>query len=380
MSVIINADFVGGAPTPVQPSQGRLMEIGGGEPHLNILSPRPAEPTSKASNGGMDAFQNARNQPPPPPPAEEQAQALDATNVAAEARKSIATQGGDEKAGNRGVAKPKSLGNETAINGLRGGAAYTERSGYRFGERETPANDLILGLSDNVPRDQLSHPDAATAVTNDPLARWIATGDSILAYLQPKKVFSVVSMGDKRRSKAISMVTHAQIALCDPGLYDVHSNSYVGIDENGGYMKEKCIPFHLLAVTCMLKGKKTGGTMLGKIEEVWEEIKAIATTDNGDFQLSNAFLETPLVNHAKKAYIKYHSIVFVSDTPHICAKRGGILLNWIMELKDDVRTNKERIEKERWGTILAEATNTATMAQAEPHSGGDEEPEVSFQK
>jgi hypothetical protein len=208
-------------------------------------------------------------------------------------------------------------------------------------------------------------------------AKWTAVVKAVCDYFKPKRIFRVIS-SEGRALKAKAMMAHAMDEFRAVCLFDLTTNTIITEpDEEHGFMKPNCLPFHVLKLACLLQGETLSIRIFEEIVELWEQIKAEANKDLDDHELATTVLVKPLHAHASGAYIKYHALLFLNSKKCLCPLRGQYIRDWVTSLKMEVKIFKIKYLKEienEMNQALARlvANTTAEELAVNPSDEGDE--------
>ena len=115
-----------------------------------------------------------------------------------------------------------------------------------------------------------------------------------------------------------------------------------------GFTSPNLVPFHIVAVVCLVKGRNPSYKRLDAVIETIEKTKLHALeVSNGYTEVANEVLEKVYTNHAKMAHTIYCTLVQVSDVDGLCKERASIIMDWVERLKQKVSTTYEILMKER---------------------------------
>lgn len=171
-------------------------------------------------------------------------------------------------------------------------------------------------------------------------------------YLKKNGVYSVVHLGYKQFSFK-AQINRLRSELVRPVLLDLDSNKLKDLDETKyGYMEPNCIPWHIMAVLCLIRGTAVGTEAFSRTYQRWEDAKSIAmsiTDAQDDEEVKkevSEILKKAVARHSSTAFNKYHNLVFLNNQSGLCYFRGMIIKDWMGVLKYYVEeeTNKYAAE------------------------------------
>lgn len=198
----------------------------------------------------------------------------------------------------------------------------------------------------------------------DKKKKWTAVIEAVCAHFKPKKIFRVIA-SEGKALQAKAMMVRAMDELRAVCLFDLTTNTIIAqLDKEEGFMKPGCLPFHMLALACLLQGETLSIKIFEEIVELWEQIKAEANKDLDDHALATTVLVKPLNAHAGGAYIKYHALLFLNSKKCLCPTRGQLIRDWVASLKMEVKIYKikylKEIENEMNQALARLVANTTT--------------------
>ena len=116
---------------------------------------------------------------------------------------------------------------------------------------------------------------------------------------------------------------------------------------DAGFASSGIIPFHALAVVCLVKGNNASYKRLNIVIDALEEVKSYALTiSKNHVEVADMVLKKVFTNHAKVAHPIYCSLVQVSDSDGLCPRRATIIMDWIDRLKPKVHSTYEILMKD----------------------------------
>jgi hypothetical protein len=116
---------------------------------------------------------------------------------------------------------------------------------------------------------------------------------------------------------------------------------------DAGFASSGIIPFHALAVVCLVKGNNASYKRLNIVIDALEAVKSHALAISRNHQeVADMVLKKVFTNHAKAAHPIYCSLVQVSNSDGLCPKRAIIIMDWIDRLKPKVDSTYEILMKD----------------------------------
>jgi hypothetical protein len=125
-------------------------------------------------------------------------------------------------------------------------------------------------------------------------------------------------------------------------LFDIKAKNGIQKDALLGFRQEKTMPFHQMAVICLLTGKNPNRGYFDTLYHLWRSVvkHCIAMCDNEEHVVKD-ILDHIVQKQAQRTYEHYAMFVNASKDAGMCDRKLECVKLWISKLKEDAETYHE---------------------------------------
>ena len=119
------------------------------------------------------------------------------------------------------------------------------------------------------------------------------------------------------------------------------------VEDDAGLSETGIVPFHVIAITCLLKGQNPSYLVFDKVIDELEKIKSYALQlGKSRKNVANQLLEAVFKADAGLAHRTYFTLLYVSRVDGMCTVRFSIIMDWLNRLRSDVDKHFDIIQRE----------------------------------